>query len=685
MIDKANFLQKELTLSTRQRAIGELQLPASKSISIRAMLLAAMGSGKVKIRNILISEDTIVMRDLLVALGVSVKMTTKFNYGSGYSSNGTCVIFGCDGLFPKLQQKEKISLNVKNSGLSARTILPALTFMLFSPRTNSSVAIDGVERMRIRPMSELFAILKRLGAKISFSSHQNSFPCELFPSESKKISEIGVNCSKSSQVLTGILQVLPFLNVAFNENIKVYAIGRIVSKPYVDLTIDTLEKFGCSILETRPGQFCTRALGLQSPESFLVEGDASSASYFFASACIGGGPIKVHGISRDSKQGDIRLLDVLEKIGATVHWRDLCVEICRTGPLRGISIDCLEIPDAAMVLSTLALFCDEPTELNNISSWRDKETDRVIAITQGLERLGASVHQEGDSIIISPVHHLRDAKISTFNDHRIAMTFSMAAFALNNEPRFEKRIVQIENPRCVEKTFPYFFEEFSRLCSEAVPVITIDGPTASGKGTIAKFVGERLGFNVLDSGAFYRSLALIAEKEDIDAGDHKALASRARTLSLRMDGSQFYLGGNDVTSQIRTEKIGLVASRIAKFEDVRQALLTAQRDFARLPGLVADGRDMGSVVFPKGVLRVFLTAKTEIRAKRRLKQLIEKEIPCTLNDIFQDITARDRSDFNRPVASLGLAEERANLRIDNSKNTIEEVVDLIVSRYRSLP
>ena len=198
--------------------------------------------------------------------------------------------------------------------------------------TRMQLSVDRAFQILSRPMSELFAILKRLGAKISFSSHQNSFPCELFPSESKKISEIGVNCSKSSQVLTGILQVLPFLNVAFNENIKVYAIGRIVSKPYVDLTIDTLEKFGCSILETRPGQFCTRALGLQSPESFLVEGDASSASYFFASACIGGGPIKVHGISRDSKQGDIRLLDVLEKIGATVHWRDLCVEICRTGP-----------------------------------------------------------------------------------------------------------------------------------------------------------------------------------------------------------------------------------------------------------------------------------------------------------------------------------------------------------------
>ena len=163
-----------------------------------------------------------------------------------------------------------------------------------------------------------------------------------------------------------------------------------------------------------------------------------------------------------------------------------------------------------------------------------------------------------------------------------------------------------------------------------------------------------------------------------------AIASRARTISLRMQGSRFFLGEDDVTMLIRDEKIGLLASKIAKYDDVRRALIMAQRDFARLPGLVADGRDMGSVVFPKGVLRVFLTAKPEIRAKRRFKQLIEKEIPCTLNDIFQDITDRDNSDYNRPVASLALAEEGATLRIDSSSKTIEEVVEIIVSEYKSL-
>lgn len=686
MMSKPNFLESELTLNLRQTAAGDLQLPASKSISIRAMLLASMGKGSVTIKNTLISEDTLVMRDILIELGVSVKFLAESSNGSEFSSNGICIISGCDGFFPGLGQNRRITLNVKNSGLSARTILPSLAFMLLNPRANCSVSIDGVERMRSRPMSELFSVLESLGSKISFPKQKSSFPCELAPSVGRKITEIGIDCSKSSQVLTGLLQILPFLNSIFSKKIKLLALGAIVSRPYIDLTMHVLSKFGCSVAETLPGQFYTSALGVRSPKNFIVEGDASSASYFFASACIGGGPIRVHGISEDSKQGDVKLLDVLKKIGAEVRWGNSYVEIFRKGRLRGVEIDCLEIPDAAMVLSTLALFCDQPTKLINIASWKEKETDRITAVVQGLERLGGSVYREGDdAITIHPVTCLKSAKIQTFNDHRIAMTFSMAAFALKGEVgRVTNRVLQIENPECVEKTFPYFFEEFSRVCSESVPVITVDGPTASGKGTIANHVGRNLGFNVLDSGAFYRSLALITRWEKIDEDNHRAIAFRARTLPLRMKGSRFFLGDDDVTVLMRDEKIGLLASKIAKYEDVRRALIMAQRDFARLPGLVADGRDMGSVVFPRGTLRVFLTAKPEIRAKRRFKQLIEKEIPCTLNDIFQDIIDRDNSDYNRPVASLALAEEGATLKIDSSSKTVEEVVKIIVSEYKSL-
>ena len=686
MMRKSNFLESELILNLRQTAAGDLQLPASKSISIRAMLLASMGKGSVTIKNTLISEDTLVMRDILIELGVSISFLAEPVNGSEFSSNGVCIISGCDGFFPGLEQNRRITLNVKNSGLSARTILPSLAFMLLDPRANCSVFLDGVERMRSRPMSELFSVLESLGSKISFPKQKSSFPCDLSPSMGRKITEIGIDCSKSSQVLTGFLQILPFLNSIFSTKIKLFALGAIVSRPYIDLTMHILSKFGCSVIETIPGQFYTSALGIRSPNNFTVEGDASSASYFFASACVGGGPIRVHGISRDSKQGDIKLLDVLKKIGAEVRWGNSYVEVFRKGRLRGIEIDCLEIPDAAMVLSTLALFCDQPTKLMNIASWKEKETDRITAVVQGLEGLGVSVYREGDdAITINPVTCLKSAKIQTFNDHRIAMTFSMAAFALKDEVgRVKNRVLQIQNPECVEKTFPYFFEEFSRVCSEAVPVITVDGPTASGKGTIANHVGKNLGFNVLDSGAFYRSLALITRRENIDESDHGAIASRARTISLRMQGSRFFLEAEDVTMLIRDEKIGLLASKIAKYEDVRRALIMVQRDFARLPGLVADGRDMGSVVFPKGALRVFLTAKPAIRAKRRFKQLIEKEIPCTLNDIFQDITDRDNSDYNRPVASLSLAEEGATLRIDSSSKTIEEVVEIIVSKYKSL-
>ena len=270
MMRKSNFLESKLTLNLRQTAAGDLQLPASKSISIRAMLLASMGKGSVTIKNTLISEDTLVMRDILIELGVSINFVEESSNGSEFSSNGACIISGCDGFFPGLKQKKRITLNVKNSGLSARTILPSLAFMLLDPRANCSVFLDGVERMRSRPMSELFSVLESLGSKISFPKQKSSFPCELSPSVGRNITEIGIDCSKSSQVLTGLLQVLPFLNSIFSTKIKLFALGAIVSRPYIDLTMHVLSKFGCSVLETIPGQFCTSALGLRSPKKFTV-------------------------------------------------------------------------------------------------------------------------------------------------------------------------------------------------------------------------------------------------------------------------------------------------------------------------------------------------------------------------------------------------------------------------------
>ena len=173
------------------------------------------------------------MRDILIELGVSVSFLAGSNNGSEFSSNGVCVISGCNGFFPDWTNR-RITLNVKNSGLSARTILPSLAFMLLNPRANCSVFLDGVERMRSRPMSELFSVLESLGSKISFPKQQSSFPCELSPSVGRKITEIGIDCSKSSQVLTGLLQILPFLNSIFSKKIKLLALGTIVSRPYID-------------------------------------------------------------------------------------------------------------------------------------------------------------------------------------------------------------------------------------------------------------------------------------------------------------------------------------------------------------------------------------------------------------------------------------------------------------------
>jgi 3-phosphoshikimate 1-carboxyvinyltransferase len=323
----------------------------------------------------------------------------------------------------------------------------------------------------------------------------------------------------------------------------------------------------------------------------------------------------------------------------------------------------------------LALYADGPSRLRNIASWRVKETDRLAAMATELRKLGASVDEGSDMITITPPARWSAASIATYDDHRMAMCFALAAFNSHKVP------VRIEDPACVAKTFPDFFEALfsvARTAAPHIPVICVDGPTASGKGTLAAALARRLGYHYLDSGALYRVTAVAALRAglELDLGHEDRIAKLAVTLPVRFLDGQVLLGELDVTEAIRTEQAGMNASRVSALRAVRAALVALQQGFRRLPGLVADGRDMGTVIFPDAPLKVYLTANAAQRAERRHKQLISKGISVTIDSLRADLEARDARDSSRAVAPLKPAEDA--LLLDNSSLSVDESVALVL-------
>jgi 3-phosphoshikimate 1-carboxyvinyltransferase len=328
-----------------------------------------------------------------------------------------------------------------------------------------------------------------------------------------------------------------------------------------------------------------------------------------------------------------------------------------------------------MTLAAAALFADGPCTLRNVASWRVKETDRLAAMAIELRKVGATVEEGADYLRVTPPVELRGAVIETYDDHRMAMCLSLAA--LGGVP------LRIDDPGCVAKTFPDFFERFASVTTERdVPVIAIDGPAASGKGTVAELVARALGFRTLDSGAMYRLAALAAIRAGVALDDESAVAAIAQGLLVEFAGQRILLDGEDVTDAIRTEDVSAAASRIAALPALRDALLWRQRAFRAAPGLVAEGRDMGTVVFPDARLKVFVTASVEARARRRYKQLIGKGMNASLAALSGEIAERDARDSQRAVAPL--AQPQGALLIDTTDLTADEVRDRILVHWEEV-
>ena len=331
----------------------------------------------------------------------------------------------------------------------------------------------------------------------------------------------------------------------------------------------------------------------------------------------------------------------------------------------------------------MAMYAQGTTVLRNIASWRVKETDRIAAMAAELRKLGATVHETPDALSVTAPASASDwraASIHTYDDHRIAMCFSLAAFNPAQLP------VRILDPQCVAKTFPDYFEALFSVTDAPIghiPVLCVDGPTASGKGTLAAALAKALGYHFLDSGALYRIAAYAARQQglSLDASQEAQIAHLASTLDIRFEGETVWLSGQDVSQTIRTEQAGMDASAVSSLPAVRAALMGVQQGFRRLPGLVADGRDMGTVVFPDAPLKVFLTASAQRRGERRYKQLISKGISATLDTLCADLAARDLRDSTRVVAPLKPAQDA--MLLDNSELTIEESINQVLNRWQS--
>ncbi|MDR2365540.1 MAG: bifunctional 3-phosphoshikimate 1-carboxyvinyltransferase/cytidylate kinase [Zoogloeaceae bacterium] len=629
-----NFLDLPQTLS----ASGDIRLPGSKSISNRALLLAALADGVTEIRNLLVSDDTARMLEALRALGVEITE----------SGAGNWRVHGAAGRIPV----RRAELFLGNAGTAFRS----LTAVLALAGGDADYTLTGVPRMHERPIGDLADALRQLGATIDYLGKTGYPPLRV---RGRREEEAGgeqgreaartvkIRGDVSSQFLTGLLLALPLME----ENIVVEVTGALISRPYVEITLNLMARFGVSV-ERQGWQSFRLPAGARyvSPGAFHVEGDASSASYFLAMGAIGAAGsngVRVEGVGRQSIQGDVRFAEALAEMGATIETGDHWISArAPSAGLRGITLDCNSIPDAAMTLAIVALFAKGETTLANIASWRVKETDRIAAMVKELGKLGARAEAGADCLRVTPPdaqNPLRPAIIDTYDDHRMAMCFSLASFALP---------LRINNPECVAKTFPDYFRAFARIARPA-PVIAIDGPTASGKGTVAARVAAALGFHYLDSGALYRLAALAARDKGVDDRDEAALAALAAGLEIVfLPEGRVLLNGEEVSLALRGEAISAAASRVAALPAVRAALLFRQRALHRAPGLVGDGRDMASVVFPDAALKIFLTASPEVRAERRFRQLREKGLPADRAAILSDLRARDERDRSRSAAPL---------------------------------
>ncbi|MDO9233690.1 3-phosphoshikimate 1-carboxyvinyltransferase [Methylotenera sp.] len=423
---------EQLPLLASHQAQGAITLPGSKSISNRTLLLAALSNGVTEIRDLLASDDTSRMLEALEKLGVKCENFAKNAWR----------VAGCNGNFPN----KNADLFLGNAGTAFRPLTAALAL------AGGEYTLSGVPRMHERPIGDLVNALRLTGANIEYLGNDGFPPLKISPANINLDKAIAIRGDVSSQFLTALLMALPLTG----KQASIEVIGELISKPYIEITLNLMAKFGVIVHRDGWQRFTIAAnSAYTSPKQIFVEGDASSASYFLAAGAIAGN-VRVEGLGKDSIQGDVLFAEALALMGGEISYGENYIASSKANKIKAIDLDCNHIPDAAMTLAIVALFADGTTTLRNIASWRVKETDRIAAMTAELRKVGAIVEEGADYIKITPPAQLTpNAVIDTYDDHRMAMCFSL--ITLGGVP------ITINDPNCVAKTFPNFFAEFKKL------------------------------------------------------------------------------------------------------------------------------------------------------------------------------------------------------------------------------
>ena len=414
-------------LKAIQSVSGQVTLPGSKSITNRILLLSAIADGETIIKHPLQSDDTHHMIEALKILQVDLTQ----------NKNGDIHIKGSQGQF----KNKSAEIFLGNAGTAFRPLTAALSF------SQGNYMLSGVPRMHERPIKDLVDALLQLNANISYLNQEGYPPLKISPSEIIVNSSVKIRGDISSQFLTALLMAIPLTK----KEVSIEIVGDLISKPYIDITLNLMSRFGVHVKKIDWQHFLIPGSSAYvSPGEIFVEGDASSASYFLAAGALAG-DIEVKGIGKNSIQGDVKFTEALALMGAKIQTLEASIKVSKVKTLQAINLDCNHIPDAAMTLAVLALFANGTTKLHNIGSWRVKETDRIKAMATELKKLGAAVVEGEDFIEITPPLHIKEnVEIDTYDDHRIAMCFSLVS--LKNIP------ITINDPACVNKTFPTYFE-----------------------------------------------------------------------------------------------------------------------------------------------------------------------------------------------------------------------------------
>ena len=433
-----NYME-QLHLHAASKASGTIKLPGSKSISNRTLLLAALSSGTTEICDLLASDDTSRMLEALQKLGVKLEKKSETNW----------IVHGCNGNFPN----KNTDLFLGNAGTAFRPLTAALAL------SDGHYTLKGVPRMHERPIGDLVDALHQVGANIAYLENEGFPPLKISPAKIDVSKPITIRGDVSSQFLTALLMALPLAN----QQATIEVVGELISKPYIGITLNLMHRFGVTVRHDFYKSFLIPSkASYKHPKKIYVEGDASSASYFLAAAAIGGGAITVQGVGLGSIQGDVLFVEALKMMGTTIEHNAPNTITAHNNTsrssLQAVDLDCNRIPDAAMTLAIVALFADGTTILRNIASWRVKETDRISAMATELRKVGATIEEGADYIKITPPAKLiPNAEIDTYDDHRMAMCFSLVS--LGGVP------ITINDPKCVAKTFPNYFEEFAKIVS----------------------------------------------------------------------------------------------------------------------------------------------------------------------------------------------------------------------------